>query len=317
MAIILEEPDVRRLLDRAAAVGIVERAYRAAAGGGADVSHPSALSLRGRSGSGTMFKVKGAVLDEFGVAGFRLIGDVADPPGGGRSYLYLADAATAAPLGLVAEKGLHRVRTAVTGLVTCRALAPPKAATLALVGTGRIAEEVVRCIEHVLPGMTLIVASRDPSRAEAAVERWKTLTPNPILAATSIVAALAQAEIVITISDADETLFTARDLTPGTLVCAMGGRHEFERDVLDAAELFIVDEIDFVCTAGSGAHWLSSGQITRPALAARVDATIGEILAGRKQFSTAGTILAIIQGMAVCDLALAKFVYDRATAEKE
>lgn len=317
MTIILEEAEVLRFLDRAQSVAVVERAYRSAASGAADVSHPAALSLRGARASGTAFKMKAAVLDDFGVAGLRIVGDVSDPPGGGHSYVYLADAVTAAPLALVAEIGLHRVRTAVTGLVACRALRPRHAAAIALVGTGRIAEEVVRSIEFVLPDLPVIVASRDAARAQEAARRWAQLSPNAVSAAPSIREALAQAEIVITITDADETLFAAADLKPGALLCAMGGRHEFERDVLDAARGFAVDEIDFVCTVGSAAHWIKTGQITRPALEARVDASIGDVLLGRKAMPAGGPTLAIIQGMAVCDLALAKFVFDRAAAEKE
>jgi ornithine cyclodeaminase/alanine dehydrogenase-like protein (mu-crystallin family) len=317
MTVILEERDVQRLLDRSKSVAVIERAYRSAASGAADVSHPAALSLRGGKASGTVFKLKAAVLDDFGVAGLRIVGDVADPPGGGHSYIYLADAVTTAPLGLVAEVALHRVRTAVTGLVACRALRPAQATAVALVGTGRIAEEVVRCIEFALPDLPIIVASRTASRAQEAARRWAPLTPNAISAAPSIKDALARAGIVITITDAEETLFTAADLKPDALLCAMGGEHEFERDVLDAARSFIVDEIDFVCTAGSGAHWIKSGQIARPALEARVEATIGEVLLGRKAAPADGLTLAIIQGMAVCDLALAKFVLDRAAVEKE
>jgi len=72
-----------------------------------------------------------------------------------------------------------------------------------------------------------------------------------------------------------------------------------------------------VCSAGNGSHWLKSGQITRAALESKVDATIGEILLGRRQIQTTGVVLAIIQGMAVCDIALATAVYNRAAAKKD
>lgn len=316
MVMILEEKDVQGLIDRAQAVGVIERTYRAAARGDAGVSVPSALHLRGKTGAGAVFKVKGAVLDDLGVAGFRLIGDLDSPSGGGCSYTYLVDASTAAPIALVAEGVLHRVRTALTGLVACRALAPKHVATLALIGTGRIAEEFVRCIDLVTPGHAILVASRSTERACVAAEKWRSLTRSRIDAAASIKQAVAQAEIVVTLSDADERLFEAADLKPGALVCAMGGRREFDRDVLDAAEGFVVDEFDFVCSAGNGSHWLKSGQITRAALESKVDATIGEILLGRRQIQTTGVVLAIIQGMAVCDIALATAVYNGAAAKK-
>jgi ornithine cyclodeaminase len=308
---IIEDDEARALLDRAEAIGIVEAAYRMAASGKADVSQPSALLMRGRAGSDTHFKVKGAVLDPLNVAGFRLVADGALTSPDGSAYLYVLDAGTARPLGLVSESWLHRIRTASTALVTCRALRPAGAATLALVGTGRIAEEFIRSCHLVLPGVKIILASRSTPRAHAKAGEWRHLTPNPLAAAT-IPDALAQADIVVTLSDAAETLFKAAHLQPHALLCAMGGRYEFDSDVLHAADVFIVDEMDFVCTFGSATHWIATKQLTRADLERRLDATIGELLLGSKSVGTDRRTLAIIQGMAICDLAMAKTVLDRA-----
>lgn len=307
---LIEDKQVRALLDRAEALEIVEAAYRAAAEGGADVSQPSAMHLRGRAGTETHYKVKGAVLDAFNVAGFRLIADTAPEVGDGSAYVYVLDAVTGQPLGLVAEPWLHRIRTASTGLVACRKLLPKGAQTLALVGTGRIAEEFVLSCQLALPGLGIVVASRSHERARMAADQWRSHTSSPVTSAP-IREAVSQADVVVTLSDASECLFKASDLKPHALVCAMGGRHEFDSDVLASADAFVVDELDFVCTAGNAAHWIRSGQLTRDEVGARVDATIGELLAGHKQIERTGRILAIIQGMAICDLAIAKTVLDR------
>jgi ornithine cyclodeaminase/alanine dehydrogenase-like protein (mu-crystallin family) len=158
--------------------------------------------------------------------------------------------------------------------------------------------------------MEIVMASRSPERAKASAEAWRALTPLP-LSAAPIREALSQADVVVTLSDAAEVLFKAEDLQPHALVCAMGGRFEFDRDVLDWADTFIVDELDFVCTLGSAAHWIRSGQLMRADLEKRLDATIGELLSGKKTVAP-GPTLAIIQGMAICDLAIAKTVLDRA-----
>jgi alanine dehydrogenase len=312
MAKIIEEEEVQRLIRRDEAIGIIENVYRAAAEGGAAVSHPSAMHLRGGEGSGTVFKLKGAVLDALGVAGFRIIGDVAPETGRNSAYVYLVDAISGVFLGLVSELWLHRVRTAITGLVSCRALLPSSPKGLVLVGTGRIAEEFVRCAPLVFPDLPITVVSREAERAYSAVARWQRLTTSQLAAASNIRTAVAQAPVVVTLSDATERLFAATDLQPGALVCAMGGQHEFDRDVLDAASVFVVDEIDFVCTAGNAAHWIKSGQATRETIESKVDATVGEILLGRKSVRSNGITLAIVQGMAICDLALAKAALDRA-----
>ncbi len=309
MVCVIDEAEVRALIDWNDAIGKVERAYRAAAEGGAAVSQPASMHLHGAAG--TSFKVKGAVLAYDDVAGFRLIGDTTGENAGGSSYVYLVGARTATPFALVSESWLHRLRTAVTGLVACRALAPATVSAIALVGTGRIAEEFVRIAHKGFPHIPIIIASRTKGRADEAVRTWQSMTPNPLAAADSIPEGISSGDVVVTLSDADARLFSAKDIRPTALVCAMGGRHEFDRDVLDASAAFIVDEFDFVCTAGNGAHWISSGQITRQELERRVDATIGEVLVGRKPIGRNGMTLAIIQGMAICDVALAKLAYDR------
>jgi ornithine cyclodeaminase/alanine dehydrogenase-like protein (mu-crystallin family) len=124
--------------------------------------------------------------------------------------------------------------------------------------------------------------------------------------------AVTQADVVVTLSDAAEVLFAASQLKPEALVCAMGGRYEFNRDVLDKASVFVVDEMEFVAASGNASYWIRSGQLTREHLDERLDATIGEILLGGKSVNASGgRTLAIIQGMAICDLALAKTILDR------
>ena len=307
---VVDEEEAQGLVSRAEAVAIVETAYKAATDGLAAISEPSAMMMRGESGTDTHFKVKGAILDGLGIAGFRVVADGMRVSAQNSDHLYVVDCVTGEPRGLVSATWLHRVRTASTGLLTCKTLMPANAEWLALIGTGRIAEEFVRAVHDVLPHVKIVLASRSPERAAITAERWRALTPNHLEAAT-ISDALARANIVVTLSDAAEVMFAASDLNPNTLICAMGGRYEFDRDVLDSSTGFVVDELDFVCAVGSAAHWIKSGQLNRDHLTHRLDATIGEILSGHKKID-GGRILAIIQGMAICDLAIAKTVLDRA-----
>ena len=114
-------------------------------------------------------------------------------------------------------------------------------------------------------------------------------------------------------------LFGAEDLKPGTLVCAMGGRREFGRAVFDRASRFVVDEIDFVCTAGNVASWIREGGITRSEVEAAVDETIGQVLTRTERDPVpAGEIwLTVIQGMAACDVGLAKWCFDKLTVGED
>ena len=75
---IIEDRDVQALIDRDDAFDVIERTYRAAASGHAWVSQPAAMSLKGPADAGSSFKIKGALVEGLGVAGFRCIGDGRD-----------------------------------------------------------------------------------------------------------------------------------------------------------------------------------------------------------------------------------------------
>jgi ornithine cyclodeaminase/alanine dehydrogenase-like protein (mu-crystallin family) len=313
---ILEDSELRLIVDRREAIDVIERAYREAAIGTARVSQPSAMLLKGSPQTGTSFKIKGAILEDQDVAGFRCVGDLRDGADGA-SYVVLFKAGEARLKALVAEKWLHRLRTAATGLVTCRALCPSGAKRIALIGTGQIAEEFVKIVDFALPGLEVVIASRTAARAADVARAWQSFTTNGLSAAPSIPDAVRGADIVVTLSDANERLFSASDLKFRSLVCAMGGRHEFDADVLQSAAHLVVDEMDWVCTVGNGAQWIGSGQITRAELERRVSGTIGEILAGQKVITKDGIVLAIVQGIAICDVALAQRAFENAVAQTQ
>jgi ornithine cyclodeaminase/alanine dehydrogenase-like protein (mu-crystallin family) len=316
MITILEDSDLHSIVDRREAIEVIEKAYRATAEGTARVSQPSAMLLKGPADAGTSFKIKGAVLEDDDVVGFRCVGDLRGGADGG-SYVALFKAREAQLTALVAEKWLHRLRTATTGLVTCFALSPDAPKKLALIGTGQIAEEFVRIVHLKFPGLPVVIGSRSAARAADVAKQWQSLTSNPLTGASSVPDAVRGADIVVTISDANEALFSVQDLKPRSLVCAMGGRHEFDADVLRSAKSFVVDEMEWVCTAGNGAHWIKSGQITRAELEKRVSATIGEVLAGHKAPASDGLVLAIVQGVAICDVALAHRAFENSIARKQ
>lgn len=312
---IVRQTEIEAAFELDPALDMIRRIYRMAGSGSADVSTPAAMSLRGAGATHARFKVKGAVLDDLNVAGFRLICDAAAETSGsgGRAYCYLADPRDGAPLALVEEEWLHAVRTALTGIVAIAALAPKDATQLVLIGTGRIARHFAGFVTVACPYLTVTVASRSPERAAEAAQLWSRQTGAQLEAAVSISEAIRAASVVVTLSDAQETLFTAQDVAPGTLICAMGGRREFDREILDRADRFIVDEMDFVCTAGNVAAWIEAGTTTRAELAVMLDDTLGDVLNRGEDAPTSDSevTLAVIQGMAACDIGLAKWILDR------
>jgi len=99
------------------------------------------------------------------------------------------------------------------------------------------------------------------------------------------------------------------------VVCSMGSYNEVDYPVLAEADRFIVDDIDFAAEMGDGGAWIDQGHLTRASFAARVDALACEVLCGAKpgRRSPDERIMALIQGMAIGDVAFAAHALQEGT----
>ncbi|HSM40817.1 MAG TPA: hypothetical protein VK862_08700 [Afifellaceae bacterium] len=277
------------------------------------LSHPSSAYLTLPRENPAKCRLKGAHLADMGVAGVRL----ATP---GHYYCWLTDFEGGQPIGLVSEDWLHRRRTAVTGALAARWLARPQASTAALIGAGKIGREFVRTLSHALELDELRIASRSGSSAAAlAVEFGPVSDGTRISHAPTIKAEIRGSDIVVTITKADEAFVRPGWLAEGALLLSMGGVPEVDFAVLDEIDRLIVDDIDYAMAQGDLHAWVKDGSITEDALLARLDADVGEVCIGAKpgRQNEGERIMAVIQGMAICDLAMAKMVLDRAEADGE
>ena len=306
---ILDLAQTRGLFSPAEAYRAIEDAYRGYGVHGRVLSEPSSTLLRSPAAGQLTFRFKGAVLPDAGVAGVRL-------QSGGRSFLYVADARTSEPIGLVDEKWLYRHRTAMTAAVAAKFLARPGAKVVGLVGTGPIGDEMFGALCHALDVAEFRVAARRPESAAAYAARHGAGGRLKPRAVASPEEAIKGADVAVTITTAKEAFVKPGWLAPGALLLSMGGCPEVEFGVLAECGRVIVDDLDFALMQGDFASWVAAGRITREQVTKRVDANIGEVVAGKKPGRTdpGERILAVIQGMAVCDLALAKLALDKAAA---
>ena len=312
---VLKEADLRAVLDVSIGLEIIERTFRDL--GTRDIfrlSEPAALfGGSGRDGA-ARYKAKGATLISENVTGIRMISDVTRDRGF-RSHhmLCVFDDATGAPIGLLNETWLHRFRTALTGVVAARHLARPRSRVVALIGAGAIARELFPAITRTFDLDEVRVVARRRSSAAAFCERHAGEGPR-FRAEERPEAALDGADIVFTLTLADEPVIGPGMLSPGAFLCSMGETEEVAFPVLEEIERFIVDDFDYACVLGDIAAWLADGRATREGLRSRLDGHIGEVVAGTipGRGGEDQRVLAVIQGMAICDLALARHALDAA-----
>lgn len=308
----VDEAAVAKLVGMADAVEICRAAYRQYGEGLVQISNPPSLFLQGIGEASARFKVKGAHLRTTGHVGaagcgFRIAGDVGTSTKEQESeahYCYLVDPVSARPLGVVAQTRLNRMRTAASGLVTLQALARGPVRRVALLGAGRIARPFAEGLPLVFPDAELVVASR---RFESASALRDEFPRHAIRAVPTIAEAIADVDAIVTLSNARSPLVDASALRPGLVVLAMGEHHEIAVGLLERVDCFIVDDLAFACVMGTCAAWIGRGEVSQEALAVRLDATIGDVIAGRRhgRRQPGDTVLAVIQGMAALDVALA------------
>ena len=300
----LDESKTASLINMKEAVATCEAVLREQGEGLAVLSDPSAMFLDGDKAAPVKFKVKGGALTGLDVCGFRVVGDIGqDGILGEHHYCLLLDPVTAKPRALVAQTELHRIRTAACGLAALRQLISPKARTVALIGAGKIGAWFARGFHEVFPQLELIVASRRLESAQALTAS----IPNQKILALPVEDAVAAADAFVAISTATEPVLTGNAFKPGMTIIGMGEYHELPAALLHRADRFIVDDIGFASMLGSLSHWIARGDVTREAASARVSATLSAIVAGRAtgRQSEEEIIVAIVQGLAIADLALA------------
>jgi ornithine cyclodeaminase len=134
----------------------------------------------------------------------------------------------------------------------------------------------------------------------------------PILAFDNTSDAMKGADLVIAISSADRPVLSASDLAPGMTICGMGGGAEIAGDVVHRADRIVVDDLDYAFTIGSVRGWVENG-LSPETVRRAVTADLGEIALGTKRGrqNDGDIVIAIVQGMACCDLALASLVLSR------
>ena len=301
---------VRELLSIEEAMTIIENVYREHGEGKAFLSDPSSMGLKSH-GTGASFKIKGAYVSSLHVAGIRLLGM------GDSSLLslcYLCDPVTSLPVAITDESWQYVVRTGLTAGIAAKYLARPDSQTLGILGCGKIAPYVLIGLKKLFPLRQVRVNSqREESRIRFSKEMEKKVGVE-VIPVASPKEAVENADIVVTVTTADEPLVLSEWLRNGTFVCSLGRAQELHPNVLDWADKFVVDEFSFCMVSGDISAWVKKGLRKEEEVRNRLWAEIGEIVAGKKAGRKAKNenILGVIQGMVSCDIALAKHVLNKA-----
>jgi|SRR5579872_1526032 len=269
-------------------------------------------------GAGRAFGVMPGALGEGAPFGAKLISVFPENFAKGRQshqgVVVLFDNASGEPVCIVHAGEVTAVRTAAASAVATDALARPESSRLALLGYGEQAATHARAMGHVRPIAAIDVWGRSPDRAVAFAGRMGAELGLPIRAHATAEAAVAEADIVCTVTGAREPILLGRWLKPGTHLNLVGssaaGPVEVDDDLVVRAR-FIADYREGVLA--QGAEFLTAkakGLIGDDHVVGEIGQVLDGALAGRQSPNQITVYKSL--GHVVQDLAAAQALYDRA-----
>jgi len=231
-----------------------------------------------------------------------------------QGLILLFEPETGAPICVVHAGEVTAIRTAAASAVATDTLARSEARHLALLGYGEQAMTHALAIGKVRELESITVWGRSPQRAEAFVEKLRVMVDVPVSTAASPREAVAEADIVCTVTSASEPILLGEWLRPGTHVNVVGSSHagpvEVDNDLVVRSR-FIADSREGVLA--QGAEFLrakAAGLIGDD----HIVAEIGEVLSGKVPGRESAEQITVYKslGHVVQDLASAWALYAEA-----
>jgi ornithine cyclodeaminase/alanine dehydrogenase-like protein (mu-crystallin family) len=267
---------------------------------------------------GRMLGIMPGALGEAAPFGAKLIsiypGNFAKGVQSHQGLVILFEPDTGEPVAVVHAGEITAIRTAAASAVATDALARPDAGRLAILGYGEQAATHARALGKVRRLSSITVWGRSPDRAQEFAARMGAELGLSVTAAASVEEAVAEADIVCTVSHASEPILLGKWLRAGTHVNLVGssraGPVEVDNDLVVRAR-FIADSREGVLL--QGAEFLrakAAGLIGDDHIVAEIGQVLSGDVTGRR---TAEEITAYKSlGHVVQDLATAWALYAEA-----
>ena len=301
----ITEEQVREALPMTKAVELVEGCFRRLDGGRA-VNHPRRrLFLE----NGAVLQYMAAADEEGEYMGAKVY--ATHPRAGARFVVLLFDATSAALLATIDANVLGQIRTGAASAVATRHMARPEATRLGIIGSGWQAETQLEAVAAARTLSVVKVYSRSSEKRSRFAQRMGKRLALPIEAVDTAEEAVADADVVVTITKAREPVLEGRWLAPGCHVNAAGSNHAKRREIdaatLERAAVIAVDSLEQAK--------VEAGDLIQAAKEGRLDwnrvrelpAIVAARQAGRN--SPEDVTLFESQGLAAEDIAVAGHVF--------
>jgi ornithine cyclodeaminase/alanine dehydrogenase-like protein (mu-crystallin family) len=266
-------------------------------------------------GGGRLFGVMPGALGERAVFGAKLISVFPDNFAKGRQshqgVIVLFDGEGGEAVCVIHAGEVTAIRTGAASAVATDALARPDATRLALLGYGEQAATHARAISGVRPLTAITIWGRSLERAQAFAEKMTAELSIPVVARSTAEAAVADADIVCTLTGAAEPILLGRWVRPGTHVNVVGSSYAGPAEVdneLVVGSRFIADHREGVLA--QGAEFLrakAAGLVNDDHVVGEIGQVLGGAIPGRQAADQITVYKSL--GHIVQDLAAAQALY--------
>lgn len=306
MTIYLTEADVKELLDMEAAIGALEEAFKARAGGKAFNSPRSRLPI----GRGS-YNFMAASWPEKGIVGHK---SYTAGPGGARFHVAVYSTRGEGLLLMMEANRLGQIRTGAASGVATRCMANEGDLTVAVIGSGYQAQTQLEAIATACTVGSARVYSRSEDNRNRFAGRMSDRLGIEVTPAGSGPECAKGADVLVAITSAVEPVITGDMLVPGMHVNAAGNNSWLKRELDTAA----VAKCDIVAVDDVDQAKYECGELMRAAETGRFSwdnaIPIHDVVAGQRQGRGSPEQITLFesQGLALEDLAAADVVYKRA-----
>ncbi len=305
----LTEDDVNGLLSMEDAIREVEAALRALGIGQAE-NRPR-QRVRGNH---TVLNLMPASWPARGYYGYKAYSIGRE---GARFWFHLFDGATGALLAVLQADGMGQRRTGAASGVATKFLARRDAAVVGLVGTGWQAESQLEALCAVRPVTRVRCTSRDPSLRTGFAERMGKALGVDVVAVESGEKAVRGADLVVAATTASTPVVLGEWLEPGVHVNAMGANRldarELDDETIRRSTIIAVDSAEQARQeAGDLVQPVRDGILSWDRVQ-ELAAVVSGRVTGRKAAEDRTLFKSL--GIAMEDVAVAAFIYERARKE--
>lgn len=315
----LSEKEVRRLVDVEELIGALERAHVQFSTGRAVMPVRQVVPLPEIKGRITSMP---AYLSGERALGMKVVTFFADNAGKNLpailATIHLYSAGTGKLIAVMDGTYLTAIRTACASAMATRALANAETPVLGVLGSGVQARAHIRALGRVRKFERIKIHSRAEESARRLKDELAAEAGAAIEVAESAEAVARAADLLVTVTAAQEPILQSGWLKPGVHINAVGSHRpdlrEIDAATMRRARIFVDSRAAIMAECGDVLLAIKDGAIA----AGDASVEIGEVLAGNKPGRTRPDEITLYKsvGIAVQDVAAAELVYQKALREK-